>query len=410
VNLGDRTFSESSRSGLSYAVRLEEKVDFTFIPGTLLLTTGVAAQHVDVTPISLSNVGDISYRRYIGPGDSPQVDQNGFVRDLNLNLFTAPSAIAASSRVRFQTIGTYGQLQWNPSRLFHLTTGVRMDYSTRFGVSVNPRLAVVSAPFETTSLKLLYGRAYLEPTPYQVYGVLTDRDSLVFPNPDLRPEKLDSVELVWEQRVGKNLRFTTGGFVNRVTDIINDTAWTRGYVYVAGVQLQRRRELQSANAGQALYYGSETQGVLTVGPVQTSLGVSLIDGTAQILNLRGVLMDRPTPNVSSATVKGGVSVEPIKDVTFDVRGTYETAPHIRFIGADYPFAAGPTPVFVLDAAIRCSLAPVWKGMPFRAFDVFVDGRNLTNQRYKEPSGRPAVNPTGTPQPPLQIMAGVEFEI
>jgi iron complex outermembrane receptor protein len=410
VNLRDRTFSESSRRGLSYAVRFEEKVDLTFVPDTLTLTAGLAGQHVDVTPISLSGVGDIAYRRYIGPGDSPQVDENGFVRDLNTSLFTAPSTIAASSRVRFQTLGAYGQLLWNPSSLFHLTAGVRFDYSTRFGVSINPRLAVVSAPFESTSLKLLYGSAYLEPTPYQVYGVLTDPDSLVFPNPNLKPERLDSIELVWEQRAGKNLRISTGGFVNRVVDNINDTAWTGGYVYVPVVQLQRRRELQSANAGESVYYGSETQAQLTTGIVQSSLSLSLIDGTTRTLNLRGVLTEGHPQNVSSATVKGGVSVEPIKDVILDLRGTYQTAPNLRFIQSDYPLAAAAAPSLVIDAAVRYSLGGLWTSMPFRTLDVFIDGRNLTDRRYKQPSGRPAVNPTGSPQPPLQIMAGVEFEI
>ena len=104
------------------------------------------------------------------------------------------------------------------------------------------------------------------------------------------------------------------------------------------------------------------------------------------------------------------AVGPVEDVTFDVRGTFQSAPSIHFVRSDYPFAAVADASFIVDAAIRYSMGHLWPTMPFRSFDLFVDGRNLTDRRYKQPSGRPAVNPTGTPQPPLQVMAGLEFEI
>jgi iron complex outermembrane receptor protein len=412
LNLGARTFSETGRAGSSSAIRLEEQVDCTFVPDRVSLTLGVAGQDVRVTPISQVDVDDISYRRYTGPGDTATVDDNGFVRDTNPVLFTAPATLSNSDSMRFQTVAGFGQLLWNPSKYFHLTTGVRLDYSTRFGLSTNPRVAVVSAPFETTSLKLLYGQAYLEPTPYQVYGVLTSRDSLLFPNARLKPEKLQSLELVWEQRLGRHLRFQTGAFVNRVVDFINDTAWTRQYVYVqvGSDQLQRRRELQSSNAGDALYYGGETTAHLTAGRVQSSLSLSWLDGVAHTVNLRGDLSEGPPPNVSTLMLKGGVNVELPLGIIADLRGRFQTAPDIRFVPADYPLAASPAPSLVLDAALRYPLDEVWAPRPLRGIDLYIDGRNLTDQRYKQPSGRPAVNPTGTPQPPLQIMAGVELTI
>jgi iron complex outermembrane receptor protein len=419
LNLDARTFTESARSGSSSAVRAEEQVDYAFVPNVLSLTVGATAQGVWVMPLSQARIGDLNYRRYTGPGDTPAVDGNGFVSDPNPVLFTPSAAIAPPTSVRFQTVAGFGQLLWNPSRLLHVTGGVRLDYSTRFGYSTNPRLALVSAPFETTALKLLYGQAYLEPTPYQVYSALSDRDSLLFPNGGLKPEKLQSLELVWEQRIGRRLRLTTGAFVNRVVNFINDTAWTQQYVYVdrGGDQLQRLRDLQSSNAGDALYFGSETLAVLAAGPVQASASVSWIDGTAHTLNLRGVLEETPPPNVSTLMLKGGVSVELPRGVLLDARGSFQTAPDIRFVGADYPFAASPAPSFVVDAAIRCALDQLWTASTsaatsalWRGLEVVIDGRNLTDQRYKQPSGRPAINSTGTPQPPLQVMAGLALAI
>jgi outer membrane receptor protein involved in Fe transport len=411
LNLGDRTFTDSARSSRSYALRLEEKIDFTVVPDRLSTTIGVAGQHVGVTPLSTVGTGDIAFRRYTGPGDAPQVNANGYVTDVNPVLFTDATTAAVPGRVTFRTASAYGQLLWNPSPLFHLTAGARVDHSTRFGFSINPRLAVVSAPTASTGIKLLYGRAYLEPTPYQVYSVLSAHDSLLFPNQTLRPETLDALELVWDQRLGKLLRFTTGAFVNRVVDFINDTAWTRRYVYVeSGAQLEQRRELQSANAGETLYYGSETQAQLTAGRLQVTASLSVLDGNARSLNLRGVLTEGPPPNVSSVLLKGGVALEPIKGLLLDVRGSFQSAPDIRFVRADYPTALVPAPAFVVDATVRYSLDLLWRSLPLRSLELYVDGRNLTDQRYKQPSGRPAVNPTGTPQPSRQIIVGLDLEI
>ncbi|HEY0707642.1 MAG TPA: TonB-dependent receptor, partial [Polyangia bacterium] len=415
LNLTMRTFSESARTSRSYAVRLEEKVDLDFIPDVLSLSVGVAGQQVKATPFSFRRAGGVAYRRYQGPGDSPAVDENGAVRDDNPALYSAQVTLQSPADIEFQTLGSYAQLLWNPTRLFHLTTGVRVDNSTRFDVSVNTRIAIVSSPFESTSLKLLHGSAYLEPTPYQVYGILMERDSLLFPNPNLIPERLQSWELVWDQRIGRHARLVTSGFLNRVVDFINDTAWTRDYVYVQLQGLQRLRELQSANAGRSLYYGGETLAQLTYGPVQSTASVSWIDGSARSLNLRGVLTETEPPNVSTWMVKGGLSVEPIRGLTLDARGVFQTAPNIRFVRSDYPAATVPGASFVLDAAIRWSLdttfsAGSFTSLPLESMTVFVTGHNLTNRRYKQPSGRPAVNPTGTPQPPLQIMGGLEFEM
>jgi outer membrane cobalamin receptor len=410
LNLTMRTFSESARTSQSYALRLEEKVDLEIVPDVMSLTVGLAGQRVSASPFSLRRAGGISYQQYIGPGDSPAVDENNVVLDENPDLYTGVITRQSPSDIEFQTLGSYAQLLFNPSPLFHLTTGLRLDNSTRFDVSINTRVAVVSTPYPSTSIKLLYGNAYLEPTPYQVYGILTERDSLLFPNPGLQPERLHSWELVWDQRVGRYARFVTGGFVNRVVDFINDTAWTRRYVYVQRDGLQRLRELQSANAGRTLYFGGEALAQLDFGFVQSTASVSWVDGTARSLNQRGVLTETDPPNVSTLMVKGGLSVEPVRGLTLDARGIFQTAPNIRFVRSDYPMATVPGASFVLDAAVRWSLAPMLPTLPIESVAVFVTGQNLTNVRYKQPSGRPAVNPTGTPQPPLRLMAGLELAL
>jgi hypothetical protein len=192
--------------------------------------------------------------------------------------------------------------------------------------------------------------------------------------------------------------------------VINDTAWTRRFVYVPiGGQLQRRRELQSINAGDALYWGSEAQLTYARGILQAGASVSYVDGLTESLNLRGVLTRGPAQNLSNLLAKGEVSVEPVSGLTLDVRLLFQSAALIRFTRADFIYAKATEPVMQLDASVRYGLHRHFPRLPLRALELYLDGRNLTDARFKQPSGRPAINPTGTPQPPIQLWGGVSAE-
>lgn len=103
--------------------------------------------------------------------------------------------------------------------------GVRLDYYDTFGGSINPRSALIYNPFEQTTFKMVYGRAFRAPTEYELYyndGYVTQK-----PNPDLKPETIDTYELIYEQYMGKHYRGTIVGFYNSIHDLIalkTDTA------------------------------------------------------------------------------------------------------------------------------------------------------------------------------------------
>ena len=59
--------------------------------------------------------------------------------------------------------------------ILQTTLGIRYDNNTRFGSTINPRLGLVWKPSKQLSAKLIYGRAYLEPSPqytFDQYGLL----------------------------------------------------------------------------------------------------------------------------------------------------------------------------------------------------------------------------------------------
>ena len=99
-----------------------------------------------------------------------------------------------------------------------LNAGVRYDYYKSFGSSTNPRAGLIYSPFQKTTVKLLYGQAFRAPNAYELYyqdGGVTQKA-----NPDLRPEKISTYELVVEQYV-RNYRLTGAGYYYRMRDLIS---------------------------------------------------------------------------------------------------------------------------------------------------------------------------------------------
>ena len=108
--------------------------------------------------------------------------------------------------------GIFGQGDFAIVTNLHVNAGVRYDQYTHFDPSVSPRAAVIYDPFEQTTLKFIYGTAFRDPN----FLELSDPR---FQN--IKPEKITSYELVYEQGIGQNLRSSASGYYNRMDDLID---------------------------------------------------------------------------------------------------------------------------------------------------------------------------------------------
>lgn len=94
------------------------------------------------------------------------------------------------------------QHELNLSPRTSLTSGVRLDGSlTRRGY-LSPRLALIHRQSKNNTWKLMYGRAFRNPTTYERF--YTDAVSQL-PNPDLAPESGTTIEGALERKLGTNL-------------------------------------------------------------------------------------------------------------------------------------------------------------------------------------------------------------
>lgn len=98
-----------------------------------------------------------------------------------------------------------------------LIGGVRYDHYNTFGGTTNPRLALIYKPAEKTILKLLFGKAFRAPNVYEMYY----GDGVSYrANPDLRPERITTTEVVCDQYLGEHFRSSLSAYYYQIKGLI----------------------------------------------------------------------------------------------------------------------------------------------------------------------------------------------
>jgi outer membrane receptor for ferrienterochelin and colicins len=94
-----------------------------------------------------------------------------------------------------------------------ISAGLRHDWNTVSEDATNVRFAAIVKPLPEASVKVLHGTAFRAPNPYELY---------YFPNPDgLRPERIRTTEVIWEQYAQRRFRASVSGFLYRAKDLIS---------------------------------------------------------------------------------------------------------------------------------------------------------------------------------------------
>jgi outer membrane receptor for ferrienterochelin and colicins len=120
------------------------------------------------------------------------------------------------SQATSTVLGGYVQADWAIRSNLILSTGFRIDHYSSFGSTKNPRLGLLYQPWEGTTAKLLYGRAFRAPNAYELYYVYYDQAG----NPELRPETIETYEAAFEQALTEAVKFTASGSYYQVKDLI----------------------------------------------------------------------------------------------------------------------------------------------------------------------------------------------
>lgn len=157
-----------------------------------------------------------------------------------------PYFVYADNRQSSTIAGVYLQDEWTILSNLSLQAGGRYDHYDNFGGTFNPRLGLIYEPVDGTTLKLLYGTAFRAPNAFETVYTCCEGITPWIGNASLKPEEIESYEIVLEQRLTKSFDLRISPYYNRLTNLINLTVSPDGV-----------RQFQ--NQGNAEAHGLETQ-------------------------------------------------------------------------------------------------------------------------------------------------------
>ncbi len=162
--------------------------------------------------------------------------------------------------VPYSTWSLYVQNEYQVLENLKLTLGIRRDEYSTVGSSTTPRAALVFNPFNGSTLKLLYGEAFRAPNFNEVY--FETPLSGYKGNTSIQPEKIQTTELIWEQRITKGLFGTAGVYNYRMVGLIDEVLdpvdslyvfRNKGNVHAIGIELELNARLESGHRAYASY-------------------------------------------------------------------------------------------------------------------------------------------------------------
>ena len=147
-----------------------------------------------------------------------------------------------------------------------LNAGIRYDHYKTFSGTTNPRIALIYSPYEKTIFKLLYGSAFRPPNVYELF--YNDTGQTAKSNLNLKPEKIHTYELVFEQYIGDHLRGASSVFYYNIKDLITQTIdpadgllvfRNMGRINAMGLELELEGKWASGLEGRVSYTFQKTK-------------------------------------------------------------------------------------------------------------------------------------------------------
>lgn len=305
--------------------------------------------------------------------------------------------------LRYSNTGAFMQVQARDLGDVAASFALRYDYNTAYGVTWNPRAGLVWKPGgeEYTVVKLLYGEAYLAPSPFythKTFGSFHEdsstppvliSDFFHVPSTDLDPEQIRSVEGDLSHRFGHGLRVSLNPYYTRVKDLIQDVLTGPGTFHnVAVAQIEKAQ-----NQGTMETYGA----TLRADSVLRS-GKWSFEPWAAYTYSEGRLAGGPLPFNSRHTIQTGVSA---------LRGRWVITPRALYRSDSRDQDGTKVPQFtVVDLSVRYA----FKKMKAGALTAYLNLKNLLDRRYYNGAyGGGPDHLAGAPQDPFSAEAGFNFK-
>jgi outer membrane receptor for ferrienterochelin and colicin len=314
--------------------------------------------------------------------------------------------------LQYQNLGTFLQWRGTLTPKLGFTLGGRLDFNTRYKSTLNPRTGLVYAPAENLKIKLLYGRAYLSPSPYRQYqhygsfqpvvdsasGEITGLQSGYWrlPGEDLESQKISTYEAGVSCIISSNLILSVNGFFNDVDDILSREYYTgQSFKGIPVATIER-----PINEGHTISYGGTARMDFRRNwqtfTLNSFLAYTFIDGE---------IGGEQIPYTAQNTVKS------VSDLNFNrfsvsVRLIYRSRSYHRSIRDDSGNLVSCDPFGIINLSARYTLLDRERF----ATEAFVKISNLLNSKYYNVPLGGDESIMMVPQDPIRILAGIQLQI
>jgi outer membrane cobalamin receptor len=324
-------------------------------------------------------------------------------------------------KVRYANAGVFGQLQYAMTPKLSLTFGLRGDYNTRYGATLNPRIGFIAQPTGKTTVKVLYGTAFLAPSPYQAYahwgsfytidgGATYASNYWHVPNPDLQPQHKRTFEGQILQSLNASFALSASIFYSRYTNLVQEsdaaqayTGFYRGWPvdYIDFPVNQGHQTTYGGTVGLDYVHSFSSNRRITA-----RAALSLADG--RVWDNDQAREGLPIGGMAPAQLRLGAEIE---------EGRWTFAPRVGAVGSQRLLA---TEIASDGSEIRRTLdgystvdVNVRRRTVFRNVDAFVMVENAFDVRYRSINTRAYTNPEemiGAPQNPRRVTVGFDLHV
>jgi outer membrane receptor protein involved in Fe transport len=137
--------------------------------------------------------------------------------DVGYGCFGFSGAPCLDDRRRSRQGSVFAQDELVIADATYLTLGLRYDKLTEMPGHWSPRVGLVRQNDHGGTFKLLYATAFSDPSVYQRYYL---PPTYAVGNPDLKPERMKSLDIAWEQRLGQRSAVTASLYAFRIKDML----------------------------------------------------------------------------------------------------------------------------------------------------------------------------------------------
>lgn len=305
--------------------------------------------------------------------------------------------------LNYSNIGAFMRIQTPEMANATLSLGLRYDHNSSYGTTWNPRAGLVWKPGggERTVVKVLYGEAYLAPSPFSThkhFGSFVSSPTAAggyhsyffhVPSEDLKPEKLRSVEGSLSRSFGQELRLSLNPYYNKVRDLIQDIITGPGTfkgVEVDNIEMARNRGTM------------ETYGATLRADAALRGGRWGFEPWAAYTYSEGKLSGDPIPFNSRHSLQAGISL---------LRGKWAITPRVLHRSYSRNQDGHKVPQFtVADLFVRFAVPGAGKG----GLTAHLELKNIFDRRYYNAAyGGGADHIAGAPQNPFEASGGLTYK-